>query len=96
MLLRYGANPFAKQIESEASVIDRLLDTHPQAVEEIVDLGILTNGQELDSSNLQIIFNFEMYFHEGAKNNMPENDDNQSKLQYMKWQQYLRFHNQVI
>ena len=83
MLLKYGANIFAKQVESEASVIDRLLDTHPQAVEEIVDLGILTNGQELDSSDLQIIFNFEMFFHEGAKNNMPENDDNQSKLQYV-------------
>ena len=83
MLLKYGANPFAKQVESNASVIDKLLDTNPQAVEEIVNLGILTNGQELDSPDLQIIFNFEMFFHEGAKNDMLENDDNQSNLQYV-------------
>ena len=83
MLLNYGANPFAKQVESNASVIDKLLDTHPQAIEEIVNLGVLTNGQELDSPDLQLIFNFEMFFHEGAKNDMPENDENQSNLQYV-------------
>ena len=30
-----------------------------------MNLGIETNGQALDSADLQIIFNFELFFHEG-------------------------------
>ena len=65
LLIKYGANPFARQAESRRSVMDILLQTHPQAVEEILNLGISTNGQELDSTDLQVIFNFEIFFHEG-------------------------------
>ena len=65
LLIKYGANPFARQAENRRSVMDILLQTHPQAIEEILNLGISTNGQELDSTDLQIIFNFEFFFHEG-------------------------------
>ena len=45
--------------------MDKLLENHPLCVEEIMNLGIQTNGQELDSTALQIIFNFESFFYEG-------------------------------
>ena len=45
--------------------MDKLLENHPLCVEEIMNLGIQTNGQELDSTDLQIIFNFESFFYEG-------------------------------
>ena len=43
----------------------KLLENHSLCVEEIMNLGIQTNGQELDSTDLQIIFNFESFFYEG-------------------------------
>ena len=45
--------------------MDKLLENHPLCVEEIMNLGVQTNGQELDSTDLQIIFNFESFFYEG-------------------------------
>ena len=41
------------------------MQRHPQAVEEMMNAGIETNGQELDSGFLKIIFNFEIFFREG-------------------------------
>ena len=65
LLIKHGANPFTRQTGTMKSVLDKLLENHPLAVEEIMNLGIQTNGQELDSTDLQIIFNFESFFHEG-------------------------------
>ena len=64
LLIKNGANPFARQGGQRKSVIDVLLQIHPQAVEDIMNTGIETNGQELDSADLQIIFNFEVFFQE--------------------------------
>ena len=44
-----------------------LIQRHPQAVEEMMNSGIETNGQELDSGFLKIIFNFEIFFREGLE-----------------------------
>ena len=52
--------------------MDILLQTHPQAVEEIMNAGIETNGQDLDSSDLHIIFNFELFFREGLDFEVPD------------------------
>ena len=63
VLLDHGANPY--HVSKNKSVMDFLLQRNPPAVEELLNLGIETNGQELDSADLQIIFNFEIFFHEG-------------------------------
>ena len=63
VLLDHGANPY--HVSKNKSVMDVLLQRNPPAVEELLNLGIETNGQELDSADLQIIFNFEIFFHEG-------------------------------
>ena len=65
LLIKHGANPFTRQTGTIKSVMDKLLENHPLCVEEIMNLGIQTNGQELDSTDLQIIFNFESFFYEG-------------------------------
>ena len=72
LLIKNGANPFARQGGQEKSVMDILLQTHPQAVEEIMNAGIETNGQDLDSSDLHIIFNFELFFREGLDFEVPD------------------------
>ena len=75
LLIKHGANPFARQGTQEKSVMDVLLQTHPQAVEEIMNAGIETNGQELDSSDLEIIFNFEIFFREGLREEIAHIED---------------------
>ena len=75
LLIKNGANPFARQGGQIKSVMDVLLQIHPQAVEEIMNTGIETNGQELDSVDLQIIFNFEVFFREGLKEEITHIDD---------------------
>ena len=47
------------------STLDVFLLKYPQAIEEIFNSGITTNGQDLDSVGLQIIFNFDFFFKEG-------------------------------
>ena len=63
LLLDHGANPY--HVSKNKSVMDVLLQRNPPAVEELMNLGIETNGQAIDSADLQIIFNFEIFFHEG-------------------------------
>ena len=48
--------------------MDTFLFRYPQAIEEVFNFGIVTNDQELDSVDLQIIFDFEFFFKEGCKN----------------------------
>ena len=69
-LLKYGADPNARMVEVEhnekqLSVMDVFLKRYPQAICEIFNNGIKTNDQELDSVDLQIIFDFEFFFKEG-------------------------------
>lgn len=71
LLLRYGANPFIRQIaqKNNMSALALLLRRHPQAAEEILNNGVETNGQDLDSGDLQIIYNYEVFFREGLNDN---------------------------
>ena len=48
--------------------MDTFLFRYPQAIEEVFNFGIVTNDQELDSVDLQIIFDFEFFFKEGFQN----------------------------
>ena len=66
LLLKYGVDCNAIAGLQEGSVFDIFLKKHPQAVEEIMNAGIKTNGQCLDSGDLQIIFDFEIFFREGT------------------------------
>ena len=40
---------------------------YPKPIEDILANAITTNGQELESMDLQIIFNFELFYKEGMK-----------------------------
>ena len=78
-LLKYGADPNANMMKSNdkdehftCSTIDVFLERHPEAIEDFLNECISTNGQELDSDELQIIFNFELFFKEG----FPRDDEN--------------------
>ena len=81
-LLKYGADPCARMVDSygrfcqqkvtfkeqpRVSVMDVFLRRYPTAIEEMFQNGITTNGQDLDSMDLQIIFNFELFFKEGLE-----------------------------
>ena len=48
--------------------MDTFLFRYPQAIDEVFNFGIVTNDQELDSVDLQIIFDFEFFFKEGFQN----------------------------
>ena len=60
---------------SKRSVLDNLLQRHPQAVEGIMNAGIETNGQELDSEDLKIFFNFEVFLQEGIDSSKNQFDE---------------------
>ena len=97
-LLKYGADPFLVQNDDSPchpkhTVFDVMIQRNPHAVEEIMDNAISTNGQELDSSELEIIFDFELFFRQGLarKTNEEEyltedlNDNNE-----------MRAHSQIV
>ena len=62
LLLRHGSDPFARSVSKKGilTVLDTLLMNNPDAANEVLNYGIETNGQELDSSDFQIIYNFEL------------------------------------
>lgn len=63
VLLKYGANPCIKGSEKN-SIFGKLLLRNPLLVNELFLSGIQTNRQDLDSSGLQIIYDFELFFNE--------------------------------
>ena len=80
-LLQFGADANAADgCDSDQihSVLDNYLERNPQAVEELFNHGISTNGQELDSVDLQIYFDFDIFFKEGLKKSskIPSIDEN--------------------
>ena len=90
ILLKFGANSNAVMIDNEQkfddsnhdqrlSVLDNYLKRNPQAVEELLNHGITTNGQELDSVNLQICFDFDIFFKEGMKKSCTITDIDEDK-----------------
>ncbi len=62
------------------SAYEVMLERHPQAVLELLNSGIQTNSQDIDSVDLQVVYNFELFFQEGCKkprqDNNDDNDDN--------------------
>ena len=62
LLLKHGADPFARSVSKNGilTVLDTLLRNNPEAANEVLNYGIETNGQEHDSSDFQIIYNFEL------------------------------------
>ena len=77
LLLNNGADPNAMMLKPPttdkdeikqkqfSTCIDIFLERHPEAIEEFLNECISTNGQELDSDGLEIIFNFDLFFKEG-------------------------------
>ena len=69
LLVKHGADANAITKDSNGkiykSVIDVFLSKQPGAVEEILNSCISTNGQELDSTELQIIYTLDVFFKEG-------------------------------
>ena len=66
VLLKYGADPYVRSLshsseEGSISVLDTLLMNNPDTASEILNFGIQTNGQALDSADLQVIYDFELF-----------------------------------
>ena len=84
-LLRFGANPFLTQNDWDSfepkrrTVFDVMIKRNPQIVQEIMDNAVYTNGQELDSTELTIIFDFELFFRQGLKVKAVEEEEERSK-----------------
>ena len=57
------------------SLLDVFLGKYPQAIEELFDHGITTNGQDLDAVGLQLIFNFDFFFKEGLIEKFKDDDN---------------------
>ena len=85
--------PLFKDEPVTCSTIDVFLERHPEAIEDFLNECISTNGQELDSDELQIIFNFELFFKQG----FPK-DENTSGTIYevLNNVDELAFHKKVI
>lgn len=73
LLLKYGANAYAKMPDDDGhgsqsrsrTVFDKLLYRNPQIAEGLLDAAVDTNGQDLDSDDLLLIFDLEIFYHEG-------------------------------
>ena len=57
------------------SLLDVFLGKYPQAIEELFDHGITTNGQDLGAVGLQLIFNFDFFFKEGLIEKFKDDDN---------------------
>ena len=74
ILLDNGANPYAKATEKSSvkgyptqSVFDTLLYRHSQATQALMTECIDTNGQDLDSSDLLVVYDVELFHHESER-----------------------------
>lgn len=74
ILLDNGANPYAKATEKSnvkgyptQSVFDTLLYRHSQATQALMTECIDTNGQDLDSSDLLVVYDVELFHHESER-----------------------------
>ena len=98
-LLQYGADPCARMVDSRerygpytnpdkdqprCSALSVFLKRFPTAIEELFLKGITTNGQELDSMDLQLIYNFEIFFKEGFENEINCEDIQDEHLEDVK------------
>ena len=82
-LLQFGANANAADgydSDQRHSVLDNYLERNPQAVEELFNHGISTNGQELDSVDLQICFDFDIFYKEGLKKSFKITNIDENKV----------------
>ena len=85
--------PLCKDEPVTCSTIDVFLERHPEAIEEFLNECISTNGQELDSDELQIIFNFELFFKEG----FPKHENNSGTIyEVLNNVDELAFHKKII
>ena len=97
-LLKYGADPFLVQNDDNAchpklTVFDVMIQRNPQAVEEIMDSAITTNGQELDSSELEIIFDFELFFRQGLER---KTNEEEYLIEDLNDNNEMRAHSQIV
>ena len=90
ILLNAGANPYAKmknKMEDERdqlSAFEVLLARNPNAASKILNHGILTNDQELDSSNLLLIYDLELFRKEVEISPTKDEMSVHAKLIYLK------------
>ena len=98
-LLKYGADPFLVQqsddnlCQPKYTVFDVMIQRNPQAVEEIMDNAITTNGQELDSSELEIIFDFELFFKQGLRR---KTNVDEYVIEDINYNDEMRAHSQIV
>ena len=74
ILLNNGANPYAKATEKtdvnghpSQTVFDTLLYRHSQATQDLMTECIYTNGQDLDSSDLLVVYDLELFRNESIR-----------------------------
>ena len=82
ILLNNGANPYAKATgktdingHPTQSVFDTLLYRHAQATHNLMTECIDTNGQDLDSSDLLVVYDLEIFHHESHRGEDMEPDE---------------------
>ena len=82
ILLNNGANPYAKATgktdvdgHPTQSVFDTLLYRHAQATLNLMTECIDTNGQDLDSSDLLVVYDLEIFHHESLRGEDMEPDE---------------------
>lgn len=74
ILLNNGANPYAKATDKtdvnghpSQTVFDTLLYRHSQATQDLMTECIDTNGQDLDSSDLLVVYDLELFRNESIR-----------------------------
>ena len=89
MLLEHGADPYRKMNKKGSetptiSVLDAFLHRHDQSFCDVLfDNCIRTNGQQLDSSALMLVYNLELFYQESqimSKNRAPNEISVHSKM----------------
>ena len=82
LLLQYGANPYAKMSDKSEpeglevhSCFDTFIGRNSDCSRILLDNSITTNGQELYSNDLSIVYNLDLFHHESKRPKANDEDD---------------------
>ena len=82
LLVQNGANPYAKisdKSEPEGlelhSCFDTYIERNSDCSKILLDEGVATNGQDLDSSDLLVVYDLDLFRHESKRPKEDEEDD---------------------
>ena len=77
--LQNGGNAFApllienQGVTKQQSVLDVLLEKQPQSAIELLEDGISTNDEPMDSNNVLVIFDYELFYRQGVMDKVVDN-----------------------